>query len=297
MSIHRYQSTWRSIIFNRVYDNSGNVDDPAALVTAYKESDYRLESVDPTAVTTQDFRELRQHLEGAEPAEAYEGVRLITGQGRILASSVTDLEDKTWAMYEAFSPAACRAVARIQTPPGVLPYQFRRASASGTKQLRFYCRPSVGRPVVIGRMREGLSRPFQFQLVALDPFAYEESETQLQLAAGSNNILNAGNIYTPRVQWRIQLDNSGTYASNFTINNTTTGESIVLNLSSFVSQYLVIIDVARGLIFDSMNNSRYSTRVSGYASAMRLDPGYNTVSLSNLTGVESVYVYYRGAFA
>lgn len=296
MGAHRYQSTWRSIIFNRVYDDSGLVDDPAHQNAAYRESDYRLESLDPTPVQSVDYRELRQHLEGAEPNEAFEGVRLITGRGLVLGSSAADLEDKTWAMYEAFSPAACREASKSLTPKGVLPYDFKRASASAAKALRFYCRPALGRPVIIGRMREGFSRPFLFQLVALDPFAYDQSETSQTFAlVTGETVVNPGNVYTRPV---IRIITSAAGASNLTITNTTTGQALVFDATTMGAGSILDLDVARGTAKNSTGTiDRYPAVTSGFVTSLYLVPGNNVIALTNTTNVSSVRYTFRGAYA
>ena len=114
-SVHRYRSTWRSLTFNQVYDNSGVTDDPAHLDEDYANSDFRLDSWDATRVESQDYRELRQWLEGAEANEAYEGVMVALGSGIIIASSYADLEDKTQLLRSQFSIASCRLAAEATT--------------------------------------------------------------------------------------------------------------------------------------------------------------------------------------
>lgn len=302
MSIHRYQSTWRSITFNSHYDNTGKVDDPANFVSeATLLSRYQLDAVDVSKVSVQDYRELRQFLEGSEPNEAFEGVRAINGQGRIIATSAADLEDKAWALNEAFSIAACRAAAPALAPevlPGVLPYQFRRANvAAGSVQLRFWARPGPGRPIWMGRRTEGLVRPFSFQLVAFDPFAYEEVQTQTtlaNLAGGNNTVTNNGNVYTRPY---IRITTSGFGAANFTIANTTTGATLVLDLTTLAANTF-FVDTIRSAIHGSViTTNRYDKRVSGYASEQILVPGNNTIVVTNATNVTAVRFDFRGAFA
>lgn len=298
MSAHRYQSTWRGITFNRVYKTANEAtvgpDDPARLDTAFANSDYRLESLDPHRVLTQDFRELRQFLEGAEANEAFEGVRFIEGRGIILGSTYADLEDKVWAFNEAFSPAACRVAFAANDPPNVGPFLFKRDSATGIKALQFYCRPGSGRPATVGRMRSGLGRRFTFTLMATDPFAYSQTETQTGVALGGGNVTNNGNLYTnPKI--RIVFSSNGNAA--LTINNTTTGQSLVLDASASGTETW-IIDVGRSLIYrlsDGVN--RYPQRVSGFVTQMFLAVGVNAISFANTTGVSSVRFDFRDAYA
>lgn len=295
MSIHRYQATWRSITFNTHLDNTGLVDDPTHLVEANIASRYALDACEINRVSVQDYRELRQFLEGGEPNEAFEGVRAINGSGRIVGNSPGDLEDKSWALNEAFSVAASRAAAVAATPKGVLPFSFRRDIVGGNRQLRFYARPGPGRPVWVGRRTEGLIRPYTFQLIAFDPFAYEEALTTTNLGIGGGNVTNPGNIYTSPI---IQITQSGAGSATFTMTNTTTGQSIVLNLSTLGAGTNVAIDVARSTIASTSGlTNRYFTRVSGFASSLILNPGVNAWTFASTINVTNIAFLFRGAYA
>jgi len=294
MGAHRYQSTWRSLIFNRVYDDSGFVDDPSRLNRAYLNDDYRLESLDLTSVQTLDFREIRQHMEGADPNQSFEGVRMVIGSGLIMGLDAASLEDKTWAMYEAFSPASCRAASIATTPKGVLPYAFKRATVGGSKSLLFYAKPAAGRPVVVGRMREGLSRRFMFQLVATDPFAYDAALTQTTLTGAGGIVTNPGNIYT---RPRIVVTMSGAGSASFTIANSTTGvANMVISMSSATAQAYTL-DTLLSSYVDAGNVDRTGWISSGYPTNHILVPGANTIALTNMTNVASVRFDFRGAYA
>lgn len=296
MSIHRYTSTWRGTTFNPHLDDTGFTDDPAHLLKANLASRYVLEQVNVNRVSAQDYRELRQYLEGAEPNEAYEGVRAITAQGFMQGSSVADLEDKAWALNELFSIAACRAAAVATTPKGVLPYDFKRASAGGAKALRFYARPGPARPVWIGHTREGLIRPFSWQLVAFDPFAYDQvAVVSGNVSTGAPvNVTNPGNIYTAAQLTMVFSANSN---ANVTINNLTTGQTLVLDLSTFGANTLVI-DVARSTIVRSSDGvSQYGKRVSGFLSSLFLVPGVNSIRIDNALNCTGATFSIRGAYA
>lgn len=285
MSAHRFQSTWRSLIFNRRFDDSGVVDDPAHLVDAYKESDYQLNRLDISRVSEQDYRELRQFLEGAEPNEAFEGMRLINGEGVILASSVADLEDKTWAMDEAFSIAACRMAFATNDPPGVDAFKFKRATATapGYLALQFLCRPGMGRPLILTRRGEGKSRAFSFQLIAFDPFAYGQTLHSVACAVGATAVTNAGNIYT-----KPQFVFAGAGAA--TITNSTTGQAFSLTSPAGGCT----LDVARGTIVKTTGGAYgYDARVSGFLSQMFLVPGANSIVMAGI----GCTVKFRDAYA
>ncbi|HEY6014476.1 MAG TPA: hypothetical protein VIU37_10725 [Candidatus Limnocylindrales bacterium] len=304
MSIERHRATWRSITFNQRYADAGLApDNPDNLTEALLNSDYYLDSCDPTRVSVQDYRELRQFLEGAEPNEAYEGVRALNGIGRIVGATYADLEDKTWAMFEAFSVAATRIAAQTADPVGLLPFSFKRDTApavgidgaSTAKALRFYCRPGPGRPVIIGRRQGGLVRPFSFQLIAFDPFAYDETQTLTIPPLGGGNVTNPGNIYT---RPKIRFNFNGAGSATLTINNTTTGKTFVLNASTAAVGESWELDVARGVITRlSDGANRYSQRVSGYISDMWLAAGVNAFTFANTANVIDCQVRFRGAYA
>lgn len=302
MSAHRYQATWRSITFNRYYLNTGVIGDFGNPVDGvdvdplYANSDYRLDALDLAHVTALDFREIKQHLEGAEANEIFEGIRVITGQGRILGASPADLEEKTWALFEAFSPAACREAFKNNDPPGVGPFIFRRDSPTGAKVLCFWCRPGIGRPVVVGRAREGLVRSYQFQLVAMDPFAYSNTLTQTTLTpGGSTNVTNNGNVYTMP---KFRLTWSGAGASSVTISNTTTGKSFSFNASSATAGQVWIFDTKRALMYlESNGTNLYGNRLSGFLVDLYLQPGVNNISVSPATGLSNAQCEFRDAYA
>jgi len=298
VSAHRHRSTWRNITFNRRYLDVGLMpDDPANLDIAYVNSDYYLDMLDIVRVSAQDYREMRQYLEGSEPNEAFEGLRAITGHGRINAASVSDLEDKTWAMYEAFSVASSRIAAVTTVPKGVLAFDFKRDTAGGTLPLRFWCRPGAGRPVIIGRAREGLVRPYVFQLLAMDPFAYDQSASSTalgNLAGGNNTVTNPGNIYTKPT---IVVVFSAAGAASVTLTNVTTGAVLTLNLSGFVNTNTLTIDVGRSTMVKQDGTNQYATRIAGFLSSMILVPGANVITWSSATGITSVTVNFRGAYA
>jgi len=298
VAAHRHRASWRTIDFNRRYIDTGlGPDDPANLDVAYVNSDYYLDLLDIVRVSAQDYRELRQYLEGSEPNEAFEGLRAITGHGRISAASPADLEDKTWAMYEAFSVASCRVASASANPKGVLPFNFKRDSAGGAKALLFWCRPGAGRPVVVGRAREGLVRPFIFQLLAMDPFAYDAEATSTalgNLAGGNNTIVVPGNMYTKPT---VTVVFSAAGDASVTLTNVTTGQALGLNLSTFVNTNQLTIDVGRSAMFDQTGANKYGTRLSGFLSSMILLPGSNIITWSSATGITSITFAFRGAYA
>ena len=305
MSGHRYQATWRALTFNPHYDNSGLVDDPAhtnvQALPPVANSALVLDALDINKVSVQDYRELRQFLEGGEPNEAFEGVRAVNGSGRIMGKTAGDLEDLAWLLNEQLSIAAVRLAAQTATPKGLLPFSFRRDIAGGgNRQLRFYCRPGPGRPVWVGRRTEGLVRPYSFQLVAFDPFAYDEAVTNTSPALGGGNVSNPGNVYTRPM---IVITFSGAGNAAFTITNSTTGKSLVLDcsagnaLGATAAGQTLTIDVTRSTIVRDNGADHYARRVSGFLSDLFLLPGVNAIAFANTGGVTSVQFQVRGAYA
>jgi hypothetical protein len=303
MAIHRYRSTWRSLTFNPHYDNTGLVDDPAHVSPLYGSAQgqtgyFSMDQSDVNRVSVQDYRELRQFLEGGEPNEAFEGVRAINWSGRIFATSYGDLEDKAWLLNEQFSVAACRIAAQALTPKGVLPFSFRRDHLAGgvltPLPLRFYARPGPGRPVWIGRRQSGLVRPYSVQLIAFDPFAYDEAVVNTSPALAGGNVSNPGNIYTRPI---IVITMSGAGNAAFTLTNSTTGKSLVLDLTGLAAAQTITIDTARSTIVRDNGTDQYSRRVSGFISDFWLQPGVNAIAFANTGGITSVQFQVRGAYA
>lgn len=303
MSFHRHQATWRSLTFNEhlLDDGTVNPDDPANIVEAKLQEAYYLDELQINRVSVQDYRELRQYLEGAQPNEAFEGVRALTGLGRISAPDYATLEDMAWALNEAFSVAACRIAAQSATPAGVLPFDGARDTAPlvnnvpTKKALRFYCRPGPGRPVWVGRRQGGLVRPYSFQLIAFDPFGYDVTETQTTPALGGGSVTNPGNIYT---RPKIRITFSGAGLATLTITNSTTGQAFVIDATTAAASEVWILDTAAGEMYrESDAANRYSQRVSGFLSNLFLLPGANTFAFANTTNVTSVRFDFRGAYA
>ena len=297
MAAYRHRASWRTIIFNEhLADAGAALDNPANIVEAKLNDAYYLDELDFNRVSVQDYRELKQYLEGAEPNEAYEGVRAITGSGRMLAATPGDLEDKAWALNEAFSVAACRIAATALDPKGVIAFDFKRDTTGGaTKALRFYARPGPGRPVWVGRRMEGLVRPFSFQVIAFDPFAYDQSETTDVMSSSPENITNLGSIYTKP---RIEIAFTGAGSATLTLTNTTTGNAFVIDASTAANGETWVIDVGKGtLTRKSDGANRYSQRVSGFISSMFLPSGTSTWTRANVTNVGSITFFFRGAYA
>jgi hypothetical protein len=300
VSIERYKSTWRGTTFNPQYDDSGLVDDPAHLLKAQMVLPrYVLDEVNTQRLSAQDYRELRQFGEGAEPNEAFEGVRAITAKGTMFGTNIGNLEDLAWGLNELFSIAAVRAAAVGATPKGLLPFSFRRAITDGvtSRALRFYCRPGTARPVWIGRRGSGLARPFSWQLIAFDPFAYDDVATNTNLgnlAGGANNVANPGNLYTKPT---IVITFSGAGGAAVVLTNTTTGKTFTMDLSAFIAAQTLTLNPSASTMVRNDGTDMYSKRVAGFLSDFVLNPGANNITWSAGGGITSVQFQVRGAYA
>lgn len=306
MAAYRHQATWRQTTFNEAILDTGQApDDPARIVENKLNDQITLDTLDIQRVSAQDYRELRQYLEGAEPNESYEGVRAVNGRGIIMAADFGALEDKAWGINEQFGIAACRAAAVNLDPKGLLPFVFKTDSAASppTRTLRFWCRPGPARPIWVGQRGEGLNRPFSFQLIAFDPFAYNDTETQTalgNLAGGANAVTNPGNIYTYP---KIRITFSGLGANPLTLTNTTTGAVVTMNLSATApdppaAAEVWIIDTRRSVIYRSSDlANRYGAVLTGFLDELILVPGANNITWSSATGITSVRFDFRGAYS
>ncbi len=310
MSAHRYQSSFNGITFNRqlridgatLYESLYLPDSQQRLDPVYAESDIRLETLDLTRVTVEDFREMRQFLEGAEANESFEGVLIATGRGTIHAISPGDLEAKTQAMRAAFSPALVRIAAVATDPVGSLPFDY-SVDVTGAvapainkySRRRLYARPAIGRPVIVGRMREGLSRRFMFQLISFDPKAYSQTEHQEGLTLAGEVVANAGDFYTyPKI--RITFTGAGNAA--LTITNLTTGQVFVLDATTAANGEVWVLDTRSSKMYRlSDSSNRYSKRISGYMSQLYMPAGNSTWAVTNTGGIGSVRLDYRDAWA
>lgn len=299
MTAHRFQATWRSITFNEHYTaNDGKVDDPAS-VDLRNASRIELSSLDLSPVAVADLREARQLLEGADANDAYETFLVAHLRGFILGSSVGDLEDRSIALREALSPSACRYAFAANDPPGLGAFGFRLAqvAAPGYKALQVLARPFVGRPVIIGRRSEGLSRAYSAQLLVPDPKLYAASLTSsalADLAGGANVLTPGGNVRTPPV---IEIVKSGA-GGPYTLTNGSTGQSLSFDLSSLAAgkTLRIYVDRSSWVQVDTGANL-YAVRTAGFSSEFLLLPTANTITFSPAAGITSVTLKYRAAWA
>lgn len=305
MSAERYPASWgvggltTPVYFNRVYDGSGYPDQPGKQVAAYRDSDIRIEALDLTRVTVEDYRELRQFLEGADLNESFEGVLVATMDGVIHGSSHGDLEDKAWLMRAAFSPAVCRIASVSLDPPGLLPLDFsvdtpEAAGVPVPSARRLYAKPSIGRPIIVGRARSGKSRRFRLQLVG-QPAVFSQTLHQQAVVLAGQNVTNAGSAVS-RGKIRITFNGAGNAA--LTITNTTTGKAFVINATTAANNEVWILDVERSKLYRSSDSAdRFSQRVSGWLSDLWLPVGVSNWVVTNTGGVASVRIDFRDAWA
>lgn len=314
MAAHRHRADFHGITFNGYFPAAwpGGISDPdnlaivgAGAQAAFAESDIRLESADFTSVSTQDMREVRQFLEGAEPNEIFEGIRTLILRGHIHGTNPRDLETKSWSLSRAFSPMEVRrdSVASIvgtnpDEPVGVLPFNFSIDHTSvNTLPLRFYARPNVGRPLILGRAKEGLTREWAAQLVAYDSRAYNQVLQQVSLAnlsGGANNIVMSGNTY---VYPQIRITMAANGAATHTLRNETTGSELQFDLSSLGGDLILWIKPNRGEMTNPSGVSKYLYRKSGFLTNFFLVPGTNNITFTPATQVTSVFLWFRDAFA
>lgn len=288
---HRYPAAWRGVAFNAHLDGSGITDDETHVNTQLN-SYISLTSLDATRVETTDYRELRQWLEGAEANEAYEGVMVAFGSGQILASSEADLEDKTALMRSQFAASSVRIAAAGADPVGVLPFYFSRATAAGKLDLLLYARPSSGRPVIIGRRDEGMSRGYRFALVAFDAKFYSQTEQSVACAtAGSTVLTNAGDMYS---QPRIIVVTTG---GSSTIKVTIGGSSANSVTFTGVPAGTWTLDTRRSTITKADGTNGMQYRTAGFLSTLFLMNGSNTFDTTGSSGLTSVTTKFRDAYA
>lgn len=288
-SAHRYRATWRAITFNEHLDDSGITDDPAHVDTQLQ-SYIALTSLDVTRVETTDYRELRQWLEGAEANEAYEGVMLALGDGIIHASSEADLEDRTALMRSQFSAASVRIASLDLDPPGVMPLLFKRDHAGGALALQIYARPSSGRPVIVPRRDEGLSRHFRFALAAFDARLYSQAEQSVACAtAGATTLTNNGDMYSQARFVVVTTGGASTIQLSIGGINTLTFTGVPAGTWT--------IDTRRSTITKADGTNGMQYRTAGFMSALLLLPGSNTLSTSGSSGLTSVTAQFRDAWA
>jgi hypothetical protein len=207
------------------------------------------------------------------------------------ASSQAAMYDRIEEVAAAFDPA----LVSHDNPDeaGFLPLDFNVPTAdtvtypTGLIACRYYVRAEAAIEPPFSQ-HSGLAVPFILSLVAADPRRYTQA-TESLTGAGI-----ADNSKASYWSWpTLTIAATGVGASNFAIANTTTGESLVLDLSNVSAGESVAVNMERRTIsHDGTDSPDYY--VSG--DFFHIEPGSNTITVTNATNMSPTLTW-RPAFS
>jgi len=254
--------------------------------------------LDSRELPVAEFREGREALhlaQGGTLGRSHKGLLYLPLRGRILvpdASQQATLADRERAMRAAFDPFICYSDS--PSTDGAYALDFTEPTAdtanypTGRILLRYYVRP-LGHPRIGESLAEEAARSYSLNLVAADPRQYEQTEQTLALTPGSPSGIatNKGNTAAP---WRLTIVASAGASATFTI--TRTGQPpLILNLSAFAGTYVVTSETCgpygQGRLVTLSGVSAFNVKVSDALSWFTLQPGNNTITITNTANITS----------
>lgn len=239
----------------------------------------------------QHIREVREYESGLEAYGAFKRGKLLILQGVIRAATWGALYDRIEDVAAAFDPDA---VSRDNPDTfGFLAYDFDVPTAdavnfpTGLMPCRYYVRAEEAFEPPISQYA-GIAVPFQLPLLAADPRRYLQSVSQLNGAGSADNSIASAWSWPTLT---IAMTGAGNAA--FTISNTESAGSLVLNLSGRINGDSVAVDMERRSI--KVNGVGVpSLYVSG--DFWHMEPGANTIAVVNGTNASPTLTW-RSAFS
>lgn len=218
------------------------------------------------------------------------GVKLQKGQFTLpitlYASDFGKMHKLIQDIKEAFNPDLLEADPTYGSDTdygGYHPFNWTEDVDGVDKDFMIYLK-SQEIPKVFSDDLVGLIRPAELKLKAEDPRKYE----QLQATrSGAGVATNNGTVPTPAI---ITITATGTSLTTLQITNSTTGESIYITTALTVGQVLII------------NTRNHTARIAGVDSRsyignatvwFNLDPGANTLAVTNGTNVVVSFAWYH----
>jgi len=234
--------------------------------------------------------ELRPEGDGMEVYDARKVSRLVRIEGVIRAPTLARFYDKVKLLAKTFDPALVSL--NNPTVNGFLALDFTVLTEDdatypdGLVLSRYYCRPrTLVEP--IDSQYSGTASAFNIELQLRDPRRYLQTTTSL---AGTGTAANTRADYPSFPTVTITATGAG--SATYSVANTTLGKTLTLNLSGLVNNDVVVVDMEKKSITKN-GTATPSLYVSG--DYWRLDPGNNTVTVSNPTNVTTATVW-RSAF-
>lgn len=198
----------------------------------------------------------------------------------LYAKTFGDMNELIDNLKEAFNPQDTDAdpgwgkgILNFPGGDGFQPMSWAEEISTGTRDVEVFVKPlevpSVALDTTSGRVRNGVIR-----MRIEDPRKYLQTVSEL---VGSGDAENTGNFRTPL---EITIGASGTTSTSLTIEDETTGESIVVSTALSAGQTLVIDTRHRSV---KLNDVETRSMISTSSDWMYLDAGVNDIVVSNAT--------------
>ena len=250
---------------------------------------YQIDSVTPAT----QFDTITDPSPGSDGMEAYnvfKAARLLTLKGVIRAPSVAALYDKVKLLALSFDPAK---ITHENPSGGFLKMTFSVPTldltdySTGLVPSFYYARPrDIPEPTDSTLM--GTDLPFKIDMLLIDPNRYYQTQSSQTGAGAIANTLADYRSY-PTITITMAGAGSATYTYGLT-NSIDAAVSLVLNLSSTVNTDVITVDPQNARILKNGTDATGTFYVSG--AYPLIEPGTNTVTLTNVTNATTVTTFY-----
>jgi hypothetical protein len=202
----------------------------------------------------------------------------------LYGSSVDYMNEMIQVLKEAFNPDLLELDATYGSTTaynGYHPLDWTETVGATSRAFRIYTKaeeiPQVAGDVLSGRVRKATVK-----LKIQDPRKYLQTETTL---AGAGAAVNAGTFTTPIT---ITVTASGATSTSLQITNSTTSESIYVSTALSAAQVLVINTGTHSCTLDGVEKR---SMLSGSTSWWKLNPGSNTLAITNGTNASVAFAW------
>jgi len=226
--------------------------------------------------------------DGMEMYEARKTSKAIRITGKVKGSSKADLYDRIETLAKTFDPSL---ISFNNPPPNdFLALDFSTPTAdttnfaTGLMACRYYARPIGGLDVVPGKY-SGLVVPFHLDMLLKDPRRYRQTIATITGSAAGTDIGDYPSWPT------ITITATGAGSATYSVKNTATIQgalTLTLNLSGLINTDVVSVDMVTRTI---LKNGVYAGSLYVSGSYWAIEPGVNTILVTNGTNVTTVTTY------
>lgn len=203
----------------------------------------------------------------------------------LFATTTAKMNELIQDVKEALNPDLLEADATYGEDTkyyGYHPLEWTEAVGATSRAFRVFAKPKEIPQIATDALSGNIRRTvLEFKIA--DPRKYLQTQSTL---SGAGTATNAGTYTTPVV---ITVTASGSTSTSLTITNSTTSESIYVTTAMTAGQVLVIDTGAHSVKLDGTETR---SMLSGTSKWWLLDPGANTLALSNDTNVSVSFAWY-----